>query len=34
VKAQASTPAQLEQLLDREIRRWSGVIESAGIPKQ
>ncbi|MEY2734672.1 MAG: hypothetical protein RLZ58_81 [Pseudomonadota bacterium] len=34
VKAQASTPAQLAQLLDSEIRRWSGVIESAGIPKQ
>ena len=34
VKAQASTPAQLAHLLDSEIRRWSGVIESAGIPKQ
>ncbi|MFM8610079.1 MAG: Bug family tripartite tricarboxylate transporter substrate binding protein [Burkholderiaceae bacterium] len=34
VKAQASTPAQLAQLLDSEIRRWSAVIDSAGIARQ
>lgn len=34
VRAQASTPQQLEQLLASEIRRWTRVIESAGIERQ
>lgn len=34
VRAQASTPAQLGQLLDREIVRWREVIERAGIAAQ
>jgi tripartite-type tricarboxylate transporter receptor subunit TctC len=34
VQAQASTPKQLSQLLDTDIKRWSEVIEKAGIPKQ
>ena len=31
VQAQASTPAQLTQLLDSEIKRWSEVIQKAGV---
>lgn len=32
--AQSSTPEQLGELLDADIKRWSGVIERAKIPKQ
>jgi tripartite-type tricarboxylate transporter receptor subunit TctC len=34
VQARSSTPAELGQLLDSEIKRWSDVIARAGIPKQ
>ncbi len=34
IQAKASTPAQLGQLLDREITRWSEVIQRAGIAQQ
>jgi tripartite-type tricarboxylate transporter receptor subunit TctC len=34
VEAKASTPAQLAQLLDSDIKRWSDVIQKAGIPQQ
>ena len=34
IQARASTPAQLGQLLDREITRWSEVIQKAGIAQQ
>ncbi len=34
VQAKASTPAQLAQLLDRDIVRWSEVIQRAGIAQQ
>jgi len=34
VRAQSSTPAQLAQLLDKEIVRWSEVIQRAGISPQ
>jgi tripartite-type tricarboxylate transporter receptor subunit TctC len=34
VQARASTPQQLSQWLDAEIRRWSGVIAAAGIARQ
>jgi tripartite-type tricarboxylate transporter receptor subunit TctC len=34
VQAQASTPTQLAQLLDADIKRWSEVIQRAGIPQQ
>jgi tripartite-type tricarboxylate transporter receptor subunit TctC len=34
VQAQSSTPAQLAQLLDRDITRWSEVIQKTGIPQQ
>jgi len=34
IQAKASTPAQLGQLLDREIVRWSEVISKAGIAQQ
>ncbi len=34
IQAKASTPAQLGQLLDREIVRWSEVIQRAGIAQQ
>lgn len=34
VQAKASTPAQLAQLLDRDIARWTEVIQRAGIPQQ
>lgn len=34
VRAQASTPQQLQQLLAGEIQRWSLVIEAAGIERQ
>ncbi|HEX6018086.1 MAG TPA: tripartite tricarboxylate transporter substrate-binding protein [Burkholderiaceae bacterium] len=34
VRAQASTPQQLRQLLVSEIGRWSRVIEAAGIERQ
>ena len=34
VRAQSSTPAQLAQLLDRDIVRWSEVIQKAGIAQQ
>lgn len=33
VDAKSSTPPQLAALLDSEIKRWSGVIEHAKIPK-
>jgi tripartite-type tricarboxylate transporter receptor subunit TctC len=33
VEAKASTPEQLTQLLDTEIKRWSEVIQKAGIPQ-
>ena len=32
--AQSSTPEQLGDLLDSDIKRWAGVIERAKIPKQ
>ncbi len=32
--AQSSTPEQQAELLDSDIKRWSGVIERAKIPKQ
>ncbi|MES2480985.1 MAG: tripartite tricarboxylate transporter substrate binding protein [Pseudomonadota bacterium] len=34
VEARGSTPEALGQLLSSEIRRWTGVIEKAKIPKQ
>jgi tripartite-type tricarboxylate transporter receptor subunit TctC len=34
VLAQASTPTQLAKLLDADIKRWSEVIQKAGIPQQ
>ncbi len=34
VEAKASTPAQLSQLLDADIKRWGDVIQKAGIPLQ
>ncbi|MFY9185232.1 MAG: tripartite tricarboxylate transporter substrate binding protein [Limnohabitans sp.] len=34
VEAKASTPAQLAQLLDNDIKRWGDVIQKAGIPLQ
>lgn len=34
VEARASTPQQLGDLLASEIRRWTAVIERAGIPRQ
>ena len=34
VRAQSSTPAQLAQLLERDIVRWSEVIQRAGIAQQ
>jgi tripartite-type tricarboxylate transporter receptor subunit TctC len=34
VEAKASTPAQLTHLLDVDIKRWSEVIQKAGIPQQ
>ncbi|MDM0043141.1 tripartite tricarboxylate transporter substrate binding protein [Variovorax dokdonensis] len=34
VQARSSTPAELAQLLDSEIKRWSDVIARAGIAKQ
>ena len=34
VRAQSSTPAQLAQLLDRDIVRWTEVIQRAGIAQQ
>ncbi len=34
VQAKASTPAQLAQLLDNDIRRWSEVISKAGLTPQ
>jgi tripartite-type tricarboxylate transporter receptor subunit TctC len=34
VEAKASTPAQLAQWLDTDIKRWSEVIQKAGIPQQ
>lgn len=34
VEAKHGTPQELGALLDREIRRWSEVIERAGIPRQ
>ncbi|TAL64755.1 MAG: tripartite tricarboxylate transporter substrate binding protein [Burkholderiaceae bacterium] len=34
VQPRPSTPAQLAELLGSEIRRWSAVIQSAGIPRQ
>ena len=34
VEAKASSPAQLAQLLDNDIKRWGEVIQKAGIPQQ
>ncbi|MBU6502741.1 MAG: tripartite tricarboxylate transporter substrate binding protein, partial [Burkholderiales bacterium] len=34
VQPRPGTPAQLAELLRSEIRRWSAVIRSAGIPRQ
>ena len=34
VEAKASTPAQLAQLLDNDIKRWGEVIQKAGIQQQ
>jgi tripartite-type tricarboxylate transporter receptor subunit TctC len=34
VRVQASTPAELAQLLSSEIQRWQQVIVSAKIPRQ
>ena len=34
VEAKASSPAQLTQLLDSDIKRWGEVIQKAGIPQQ
>jgi len=34
VEAKASTPTQLAQLLDTDIKRWGDVIQKAGIPQQ
>lgn len=34
VDAQASTPEQTAELLASDIKRWTGVIERAGIPRQ
>ena len=34
VQAKASTPNQLAQLLERDIARWTEVIQRAGIPQQ
>ena len=34
VDARPGTPQQLADLLSSEIKRWSGVIDKAGIPKQ
>ena len=34
VQAQASTPTQLAQLLDSDIKRWTEVIQKAGIAQQ
>lgn len=34
VQPRPGTPAQLAELLGAEIRRWGGVIQSAGIPRQ
>jgi tripartite-type tricarboxylate transporter receptor subunit TctC len=34
VEAKASTPAQLAQWLDADIKRWTEVIQKAGIPLQ
>jgi tripartite-type tricarboxylate transporter receptor subunit TctC len=34
VQAKASTPAQLAQLLDSDIKRWSDVIVKAGLTPQ
>jgi tripartite-type tricarboxylate transporter receptor subunit TctC len=34
VEAKASTPAQLSQLLHSDIKRWTEVIQKAGIPQQ
>jgi tripartite-type tricarboxylate transporter receptor subunit TctC len=34
VQAQSSTPGQLAQLLDSDIKRWTEVIQKAGIAQQ
>jgi tripartite-type tricarboxylate transporter receptor subunit TctC len=34
VQAQSSTSAQLAQLLDSDIKRWTEVIQKAGVPQQ
>jgi tripartite-type tricarboxylate transporter receptor subunit TctC len=34
VQAQSSTPGQLSQLLDSDIKRWTEVIQKAGIAQQ
>ena len=34
IEAQGSSPRELKSLLESDIKRWSSVIERAGIPKQ
>jgi len=34
IEPDGSTPEQAAELLAADIKRWSGVIERAGIPKQ
>ena len=34
LNAQGSTPEAMRERLERDIKRWAGVIEKAGIPKQ
>jgi len=34
VESQGSTPKELKNLLESDIKRWSMVIEKAHIPKQ
>ena len=34
VTPRPGTPEQLRDLLDAEIRRWTGVIVRAGVPRQ
>ena len=34
IEAEASTPAELQARLERDIKKWAAVIERAGIPKQ
>jgi tripartite-type tricarboxylate transporter receptor subunit TctC len=34
IDARASTPAELEERMRADIKKWAAVIEKAGIPKQ